>query len=1007
MQQLRSRFPWLIPAGILVVVLGLYAAGGFFGVPALIDSQARKFVRANFDRELSLGQVRFNPFTLTLEVEQLRIPDADGGPLLGFKHLLINVDSNSLWRRALSFQAIALDDLVIDAVVRPGGALNLADLQVKSPDAAPAVADQPLPRIVIDDLQVNNGQVHFEDRNRPAPFVTTVSPVTFRMANFSTYRDGEHYELDAHLFESGRLTWRGSLTAQPLTSQGEFSLGGIPLSRVDDFLGDALPVTLSSGVAALHGRYHLSPDDFTIDDGQVAVTALAVRPRGGDVDYLGLDKVVASGLKLTLVGRQAEVGRLKLDGGQVQAWLSPAGELNLAALAGPASAKPSAESPSAEAPPQAAEHSTNGKAWEVRVPDIELDNFAVHVEDRSLKPAAALVLQPLQLGIKGFSTAPGAVIESRLVTTINSTGKATVAASTALDSLASTADIEMTELPLDMLQPYIADQTSMTLTSGTLTVKGKAAYAGAADTADTAKPKPRISFDGDVAIQGLRTIDNALHDDFVKWERLGIRGIHYQSAPQAVRIEAIDLHKPYARLIIAPDGTSNLTAILAGPGATAVPAPGPTLVPPADQQNTPAPAAVVKAPAAASSNAVPFPVRIGVISIENGSARFADLTTQPNFDIGLQKLKGTITGLSSAAGSRAKVVIDGQVDEFSPVTIRGAINPLAAKTFLDMSMTLRNVELASFTPYSGRFAGYSIQQGKLSADLGYQVQDRQLNADHKFVINQFQLGDKVDSPDATSLPLKLAVALLKDRNGVIDLDLPVTGNIDDPKFRIGPIIWKVFVNLITKAATAPFALLGNMVGGGEDLNLIGFAPGKATLDGEDLTRIGSLAKALTERPGLQLSVPATYNRAADLPALQEAAFEERVVRFGKSELAARKQPAADLDYATIISDPVAYQKMLESIYRTDYGQKFTPPKPPPGEQTDDNPAPVIPLLESAIRERQSVDDNALFALARARAVAVQELLLTDTGVDPGRVFLTAPAEGATGDAGVVLELKLR
>lgn len=1015
MQKPQDRRRWLVIAGISAVVVGAYAAGGFLGVPALVDSEAREFVRASYGRELVLGKVRFNPFTLVLEVEQLEIPDADGGPLLGFDRLGVNLGLSSLWRRALSFQSITLDGLDVNAVIQPGGTLNLADLAPKpATTAPPPAADTRLPRVVIDDLAINEGQLRYEDRNRPTPFVTTVSPVTFRLENFSTYASGERYQLDARLFGSGSLAWRGSLSVQPVASQGEFKLTDVPLPEVARLLGAVVPLEVAAGTASLRGEYHLAAGDFSIDDGEIGISGLAVRSRGGETDYIRLARVMASGLKLGIAGKQAEIGKLAVNGGRVDAWLSPGGELNLMALAGagvgagsagvgnknpsptpPVSTPPTVDTPRKESP------------WIVRVPAVQVEGLALHLEDRQVRPAATLDLDPLQLTISGFSTAPGSVLDSRLTATINGSGHAAVTATTKLDSLDSTADIDATDLPLDVAQPYVAAATSMTLTGGTLSVKGKVTHAAAAPGKSGAGAAPGTRFDGNVAINRLHTIDNALKEDFVKWDQLKLEDLHYQSAPQRLRIRAIDLRRPYARIVIAPDGTSNVSAILAGPGATTAAAPGPTFESPAGGTRPPTPSVVTKAPAAAGQGPMPFPVRIDAIRIANGSARFADLTTRPNFDIGIGKLDGTISGLSSAAGSRARVVLDGEVDEFSPVTIRGDLNPLAAQTFMDLSMTLRNMELASFTPYSGRFAGYSIRKGKLSAELHYLVQDHKLDADHKFVIDQFELGDKVDSPDATALPLKLAVALLKDRNGVIDLDLPVTGDLDDPQFRVGPIVWKVFVNLVTKAATAPFALLGKLFGGGDEINQINFAPGKATLDAASNGRIDALVKALTERPGLKLSVPATFDRAVDAPALKEAGLEQQVVRFVA-------KPGASTVFATIAGDPKAYRKALEALYRQAYGQKFTPPGDAEGQdavQVADQDAaqadPVIPLLETALRDKIVVGDNELFALATARATAIKQRLLTDTGIDPARVFLTAPAEGAASAAGVVLELALR
>ena len=1017
MQKLRSPFFWLSIAGILAV----YAALGFLAVPRILTGIARDTVKADFGRDLAIGDLRFNPFTLTLEVDKLALPDADGSPLLAFDRLLVDFELNSLWRRAFSFRKIALDGLAVSAVIRPGGALNLADLQTPEPGpaVAPAGAEEPLPRLIIGELSVNEGRVRFEDRNRPEPFVADIKPLTFRLTDFSTYiAEGDSYELNARLFDTGRLVWRGTLKPQPLASDGEFTLSDLPLPRLAGFFGDALRLEVTSGTANLRGRYtfanHHSGADVAVDDGELTITRLAIRDRGEQTDYLNLDQVTATGLKVSSADEKAVVGEITLTGGRIQTWLTPDGELKRSGIFDPLVTAPSDAAKSALIPVQPSatavpgtDNATSGKGWQVSIPRISVRNLGVSLEDRALKPAPALLLQPLNLTVDGYSTAPGTTVKVGLEATVNASGKLKLAATANLDTLATEAELDLSGVQLALAQPYIEQQTSLTLTSGTFAAKGKLTYADAAS-------KPQLGFTGDVGVTGLRTIDNVLHEDFVKWDALRMTGLQYSSAPESLRIHEIEADNPYARVIVGPDGTTNSAAILAGPGAVATAAEGPTIGP-AESRNGGAVAVSNPTPAKAPAGTAvtPFPVRVGKVRMAGGSMNFADLTTRPKFAIGIGQLKGTIAGLSSDPASRAKVDLVGQVDRFSPVTIRGEVNPLAAETFLDMAMTFRNVELASFTPYAGRFAGYSIRQGKLSVDLNYKVTDRKLDAHHKFVINQFELGDKVESPDAIGLPLKLAVALLKDRNGVIDLDLPVTGDLDDPKFRIGPIVWKVLVNLLTKAITAPFALLGSLFGGGEDVNLLAFTAGVSALDDPAREKLGSLVKALTERPSLELSVPAVFNRSVDGPALVEIRLQQRVVAARKAQLAARKQPADAVAFEQIAADRAGYLREMNTLWQKEFGAGTKAPEPPPlaeGAPSPSGPELLearIAALEAGIRQRIEITDADLFELAKARAEAAQTQLLTDTGVDPGRVFLISPAEGKASDSGVAMELVLR
>jgi hypothetical protein len=401
-----------------------------------------------------------------------------------------------------------------------------------------------------------------------------------------------------------------------------------------------------------------------------------------------------------------------------------------------------------------------------------------------------------------------------------------------------------------------------------------------------------------------------------------------------------------------------------------------------------------------------MPMAVKKIVLHAGQANFADLSVQPNFATGIQNIEGTVLGLSSKANSRAKVDIHGAVDAFSPVDISGEVNVLSAALYTDLGLNFRNMELSIFNPYSGKFAGYNITKGKLTTELHYKVEGRKLDAQHHITVEQLEFGDKTASKDAVSLPIKLAVALLKDRNGVINLDVPVSGTLDDPTFRLGPIIWKVFVNILEKAVTAPFALLGALFGGGPDLQFIDFQPGTPDLDPAAVDKIRAVVKALGERPQLKIDVPIASVSELDRPALVEAQLLTQIREVQSGKGSRKTSPAATSDFEQL--EPSAKVELLTQLYAMDVGGE---PKFPP-EVTNLKAKPELAaakadFLKQALHEHIAVTDSDLTALGQQRAMAVQQALLTGTQVDSARVFLVVNDKAKNQDGKVRLELSLK
>jgi hypothetical protein len=1047
-----------ISAVTVVLLVGLYAIAGFFLAPRMLRSALMEDLPKTLGVTPAVGEIRFNPFLLELEIKDLSLAAPSGEKLVGFGRLFVDFELSSIWHLAYSFGEVDIDAPFVNAIVAHDGKLNLLQLSPKTPAAKPQEKKGPLPAVRIGSFKVSKGLVTYEDHSRPSEFAARLDPINFALVNFTTGAEGGRFSFTGASAFGERVEWHGHLSVQPIESDGEFQIDGLRVHTIWEYLEDRLNLVVNSGTVDLNATYKFSLNDavdLQAAVSRIAVTDLAVRSKESDIDWITVPSLLLSGTTVDLSKREAHADSLSLTGVKLVTWLEPDGSLNLmklvrsvpvppvstAATAPPATAPPAtappatappatappatappATAPPATAPPATAPPATAAAPWKFDLREFAVREANISAEDRSTSPAAKVLLAPLSLKVDGVSLDLAKPVTVALETRINGTGSLNVSGDVAPQPLGANVSLKFEDVDLKAVQPYIAQRTSMILSSGRLSGDAKVRYGAT---------KPAIDVAANISVAGLHTLDNALHDDFVNWDRLDVSGITFQHDPDRLDIQQVTARKLYARIIIEPDSSLNVKRVLAGPGATVIvpAAPGSSPVA-ATAASAPVPAApraqvassstasskatsgkpasgkVAAGKVAAAPAAAPMPMTIKKIVFHAGQANFSDLSVQPNFSTGIQSIEGSVLGLSSKANARAKVDIHGAVDAFSPVDITGEVNFLSAALYSDLSLNFRNMELSVFNPYSGKFAGYNITKGKLTTEMHYKVEGRKLDAQHHITIEQLEFGAKTESKDAVSLPVKLAVALLKDRNGVIDLDLPVSGTLDDPTFRLAPIIWKVFVHILEKAVTAPFALLGALFGGGPDLQFIDFRPGAADLDAAAAEKVKTVVKALNERPQLKIDVPIAWISGLDRPALVETQLSVQIREAQSGKGGRKTSPAAAPDFDQL--DPSAKLELLTQLYAKDVGGE---PKFPP-EVTIIKTKPELAaakadFLKQALHEHMAVTDADLTALGQQRAQAVQQALLTDTQLDPARVFLVVNDKAKNQDGKVRLELSLR
>ena len=969
------------------VLIAAYAAAGFWLVPWLVRSKAGQFADENYGRKLAIGEVRFNPFTLVLEVDRFSFPDADGEPLASFDTLLVNLGLSSLWRAGASFQEISIGQPYIRPVIRPGGELNFADLAKPFPETAEDEAeDEGPPRLFIALFSMTGGHAHFEDRTLATPYVTDLKPLSLELRDFSTTADTDNaYDLHAQAGSGASLGWSGEVSLAPLASKGRFRFANLQAPKHWGYVRETAGFDVTSGVLGFDGDYDFAAGDsgtrLTFRLRELGIDDLGIRRIGEDVDTAKFASLTLTNFGFDLAKDAAEVEKVLVTGGSVLAWRGADGVLNLTQLTVPAGDAPAAAAAAESTPPAEPESS-----FRFAAPDIEFQDLAVQVEDRQVEPAIKLALDPFDLRVTGYSTAPGTTIGIVTDTKIDEAATLNADLQYALDEGRLDGKAKLDAFDMTVIQPYLDRYTKLDLLSGKL--GGEIDLTLLADGGFAAK--------GTVQVDRFRTVDKALREDFVKWQRLRAEGFSYDGRTAELSIKTLRMRSPYARMIIAEDETINVVEIM-------------TPAKPAPAYRTTVQMATAEGPPTAETQ-----VRIDNVAIEDGSLNFADFWIKPNYAVSIQQLNGSITGLSSEETSRARLDLEGKVDRYAPATIDGEMNLLSASLFTNIRLKFAGVDMTSVTPYSGRFAGYEIEKGKLSVDVTYKVENRALDAKQKFVVDQLQLGDKVESPDAVSLPLKLAVALLKDRNGVIDIDLPMTGSLDDPKFRLGPLIWKAFVGLLTKIATAPFALIGSLFGGGPEVNFVEFDPGAVLLDPAGQEKMGTVRKALVERPALQVDVPMAYSAELDGDLIGRQALDASLTKLAGSKRKLIGGFPDEEEVAATLADPEERFELLARHYRAEAGAEA----PLPGEaaatealkkkeRTPEALDAANEAIENAWLEKHPVTTEQMEALGKARAQSIQEALLGGGEVDPARVFLIRADSQSPEGGKVKLELSLK
>jgi uncharacterized protein involved in outer membrane biogenesis len=891
--------------------------------------------------------------------KKIDITDSEKNPLVKIPALDIAFTDADLLMKKIHLTKVILDTPEVYVVRDRSGRINLQTFIPEQQEKKSTSKDEDSPPLVIeaDEMGISQGKISFSDLSDNNNFKTVLEKIDMKVKNFSNIKDrASAVQLSLHTESQEGLTLTGEFTIDPLMSTGGIGLSQIQMKKYSPYYRDKILFDIEDAMLGLNTQYAFKKIDQTTEIKLSGLSAslgsLKLRKRGEDYDFLSVPVIDVKDTDIDLTNREITVGDVATDKGILNIRRLNDGVLNVQALVPPA---PLADK---QLPP-ADKKEENPFLFTLK--NIQATNYTINFEDHV--PSEPVKITAAQIKIKGenLSTEKNTKGKVSLSLKLNKTGAVSAGGTLGIKPLFANIALNLKDVEVSPFQPYFTDKIKIIVTGGGVMTKGNFSIS------DAGEKGLKAAFKGDVSLTNFATVDKLNSDDFLKWQSLYISGIDAGYNPLNVNIKEIALTDFYSRLIVNEDGTLNVQGVVHDDKP--VVEEGVKTSPPEEKN----PESV--------KETKPLSVKIEKLTLQGGTVNFTDKHIKPSYAANLLEIGGRVTGLSSEETTTADVDLRGKLENYAPLEITGKINPLKEDLLIDLKADFNDMDLSPLTPYSGRYIGYTIEKGKLSFNLKYLIVKKKLDSQNSLFLDQFTLGDTVESPDATKLPVRLAIALLKDRQGKINLDIPVTGEIDDPKFSIFSIVIKILLNLLVKAATSPFALLGAIFGGGEELAFMEFDYGTHVITQDGAKKLDTIIKMLNDRPSLKLEIEGFVDPEKDREGLIQYIFHKKLKAQKLKDIVKRGQSVATVDEINIA--PEEYSRYLKMAYSE---EKFPKPRNFIGMAKDLPDTEMVKLMLTHIE----IKDDDLRQLASQRSLNVKDYILRSQKVEQERIFLIQP-----------------
>ncbi|RQT01802.1 DUF748 domain-containing protein [Burkholderia contaminans] len=966
----------------------------------------------------------------TVDLKDAKVTDHASAPLFAARGVHVAAASLEPLRNAMHFDEIRIDQPVVDLSRDKQGVLNVEKLAAqpaaapKATEGKPASAgtaaasaaaeaaasgakaeagagakEAPPLDLTIRHFAIDGGTINVDDRVPATPTALSLTKLAATLDGFTMQgKTPAKYTLSTSLSRGGDVTAEGSFNLAEKQVESKLTVAALALPALQPYLGEATRARVLDGTlgATVNAKadWGKTPLAAQVADSTVSLKSLKIATPDAKTPAIVLPDASAKIAKVDVAARTAEIASVDASGLALDVQRLKDGKIDLAVLAEPAQASVPKRTVARKAEAAA-------PSWHYRIDALNVKDASANFTDLSTPRPVKLAIKPLDLSVQKISDDMTKPLPVQLKATLNRKGSLNVTGDVTAQPLKLGLKINGNRLDAAAFEPYFGSALNATIASALLNAQGNLTFA-------QVKNAPRATYRGDVALVDVRMLDKATSDPFAGWRSLALTNLkaNYDEKGTDVDAARVTFSNFYGRVLLDAQGRLNLKDVVAketGPAQSLTrdaskgePVPlSPGMTPPAAAQAASAAAAQqALAPAAASATVVvkaapppqnPVRMHFGELLLQNGRVTYTDNFIKPNYTANLIAIKGTVGAFGTDSTTSAPVDVAANLAGNGPISIKGSVNPLIEKPALDLTATAHDIELTNLTPYSAKYAGYPITKGKLNVDLHYELANDQLKANNHIFIDQLTFGDHVENDTATRLPVKLAISLLKNTRGQIDVNLPVSGSLSNPEFSVGGLIWRAVLNLIAKAVTSPFSLLAHAFGGGgEDLGYVEFAPGSYQLDDAQQKKLDTVVKMLTEKPSIRLDLIGRVDPAKDTSGLGDA-YVERLVRQQKLKDVVGQ--GESIDPMSVKVEPAEYSKYLTRAYKA---ADFKKPRNVIGLQKTLPDAD----MKKALAEHAPADDNALRALAQQRAQAVRQYL--DGKIDSSRMFIVAPKLDAKG-----------